>query len=109
MPKVTIDVDGQKISHDMGSKESARKLNDALKDPGQFKDFARDPAGFSKGYGVHIDAGLAHQLAAKLKGRQSLADVQAMPDDNGGGNFSAAAVAMGAFAATDTKIGAVAI
>ena len=109
MAKVTIEVDGHKITHDMTSKESAKKLNDALKDPGQFRQFASDPAGFSKSYGVHIDAALATQLASKLKGRQSLADIQALADDDGGDNFTAAAVAMGVIGGTDTKIAAVAI
>lgn len=113
MAKVTVDVDGHKITHEMTSKASAHKLNDALKDPGQFKEFAKDPAGFSKSFGVHIDPALATQLASKLKGRGSLAEVQRMADDggdgNGGGNFTAAAVALGALAPGDTKIAAVAI
>jgi hypothetical protein len=93
MPKVTIDVDGHKITHEMTSKESAKKLNDALNDPDRFKEFVKDPAGFSKAYGVQIDATLAAQLASRLKGRQSLAEVQRMADDGNGGTWTAAAVA----------------
>jgi hypothetical protein len=110
MAKVTVDVDGHKLTHELTSKDSAKRFNEALKDPGQFKEFAKDPAGFAKSHGVQIDPALAAQLTAKLKGKQSLTEAQRMADDeNGGGNFTAGAVAMGAFAASDTKIAAVAI
>jgi hypothetical protein len=89
------------------SKAKTQKFNEALNDPHQFKSFAADPAGFAQKHGVTIDPALSDQLASKLKGHNSLAEVQAKPA--GGGNFTAAAVALGAFAHTDTKIGAVAI
>ncbi len=84
MPKVSIDIDGQKIVIEDSAR--AKNLNSALKDPAKFKEFAKDPAAFAQSHGVHIDPALANQIASKLKGRQSLAEVLRPRDEGDGGD-----------------------
>jgi hypothetical protein len=88
--------------------KKVQKFNDALSDPHQFKQFARDPAGFAKGFGVKIDPALSSQLASKLHGHASLADLH-KATAAGNGNFTAAAAAMGVVSVSDTKLAAVGI
>lgn len=78
MPKGTTHID--KLEVNLGGRtmaikdegDVARRMNQALRDPDEFTQFAADPAKFAKNYGLDISKDMSEQLKVALNGVDSL-------------------------------------
>lgn len=113
MPKGTTHI--EKLDLSIGGKslavkddgDSARRLNQALRDPDDFAQFAADPAKFAKGHGLEISKDMAEQLKVALNGVESLQEAVGkvgMGRNPGDVMTTVWAVVAGAYSVASTKV-----
>ena len=104
---IVLVVDGKSVEV-----KNANPLNsqvgDALKDPKEFKAFAKDPAAFAKRFGLTIDPDVSALLSKSIGTAISLEELR-----SGGGNVRPSAVlwavAVGVYSLAATKIAVAAL
>ena len=109
MPEIrttTLDliVDGKKINVKTHEKRNF-ELNKALTNKDKFAEFVANPRDFVKAYKLDIDNDISARLSDKLSGIGSLEElVRIRGGDDGGGDATVWAVAVGAYSMASTKI-----
>jgi hypothetical protein len=68
---ISLTVDGKTIELKNLSKQNGQ-LNEALRDPAQFQDFAQDPKAFAARYNLAIDESISSALRGKLTDIKSI-------------------------------------
>jgi len=69
--KIQLVIDGKPIDVQVENQRT-EELNAALRDPEQFRLFAKDPKAFVAKFGMQIDKEVSDQLAKKLVGKSDL-------------------------------------
>ena len=109
MPEIrttTLDliVDGKKINVKTQEKKNF-ELNKALGNKDKFAKFVANPRDFVKAFKLDIDHDISAKLSDKLSGIGSLEElVRIRGGDDGGGDATVWAVAVGAYSMASTKI-----
>jgi hypothetical protein len=101
---LSLNVDGRIVDIKTPEKKNF-ELNAALQNPSDFREFAKDPAGFAKKFGLVIDKDISQQLSKKIASFDSLGNFQQFLKAGGGESEATLwAVAEGSFSVSSSKI-----
>jgi hypothetical protein len=98
---LSLMIDNRRVDIESSQKLSA-ELSKALDDASNFRAFAADPAKFAASRGLTIDKDIASQLSAKLKGFNSVEELQRA--NKAAAPATVWAIAVGHYSVTTTKI-----